>query len=142
MEGEALYPFGYGLSYTSFEISNVRADSDSISADGVNIHALVKNTGSMTGGETLQAYVKICREGTPNAQLKGICKLRLAPGEEKEAVIHLPAEAFGLYDENGKFRIAPGRAKVYIGSQAPDARSEKLTGRKVAELNFTISANS
>lgn len=138
MEGEALYPFGYGLSYTSFDISNVKADSDSVGADGVNIHALVKNTGSRTGGETLQAYVKIYREGTPNAQLKGICKLRLAPGEEKEAVIHLPAEAFGLYDENGKLCIESGQAEVYVGGQAPEARSEKLTGRKVAKLELDI----
>ena len=138
MKGEALYPFGYGLSYTSFEISGVRADVGTVGEEGVNIHALVKNTGSMAGGETVQAYVKICGEDTPNAQLKGICKLRLAPGEEKEVLIHLPAEAFGLYDGNGKLRIGPGRAEVYIGGQAPDPRSEKLTGRRTEKLEIEV----
>ena len=107
--------------------------------DGVTIRVSVKNAGSMAGRETVQAYVKIEREGTPNAQLKGICKLHLAPGEEKEAVIHLPAEAFGLYDEDGKLRIGEGRATVFIGGQAPDARSEKLTGQKVQKLVFSVS---
>lgn len=93
----------------------------------------------MSGGEAVQAYVKIEREGTPNAQLKGICKLHLAPGEAKEAVIHLPAEAFGLYDEDGKLQIAEGKATVFIGGQAPDARSEKLTGQKVERLVFSVS---
>ena len=139
MTGEALYPFGYGLSYTDFAYGEVKADVEKICDNGVTLRVKVKNVGSMAGGETVQAYVKIDREDTPNAQLKGICKLRLAPGEEKEAVIHLPAEAFGLYDEEGRLRIEEGRAKVYLGGQAPDARSGKLTGKKVAELVFEVS---
>ena len=73
-----------------------------LSKEGITLGATVKNTGKVAGGETVQAYVKICGGGTPgsgilpNVQLKGICKLHLAPGEAKEAVIHLPAEAFGL----------------------------------------------
>ncbi len=139
MTGEALYPFGYGLSYTSFAYGKAEASSCQVTEKGVDICVMVKNTGSMAGGETVQAYVKIEREGTPNAQLKGICKLHLAPGEEKEAVIHLPAEAFGLYDEDGKLQIAEGKATVFIGGQAPDTRSEKLTGRKVEKLVFSVS---
>lgn len=138
MTGEPLYPFGYGLSYTSFDISNVRADSDRVTEAGVTVCALVKNTGAMAGGETLQAYVKVCREGTPNVQLKGICKLPLEPGEEKEAVIHLPEEAFGLYDEEGHLRLEAGDVKIFIGDQAPGARSEALTGRKVIELCLRV----
>lgn len=139
MTGEALYPFGYGLSYTDFEYGAVTADSREVSEGGVTLRVPVKNTGSMAGGETVQVYVKIEGEGTPNAQLKGICKLRLAPGEEKEAVIHLPKEAFGLYDEEGKLQIRKGEARVFTGGQAPDARSEKLTGKKPGELVFFIS---
>ena len=138
MEQEALYPFGYGLSYTSFACTKAEADSAELTENGITVRAKVKNTGAMAGTETLQAYVKIEREGTPNAQLKGIRKLRLSPGEEQEAVINLPAEAFGLYDEAGKLRIRKGEAKVYLGGQAPDARSEKLTGRKVDVLTVVI----
>lgn len=138
MTGEALYPFGYGLSYTRFAYGKAEADSYQVTEKGVTIRVAVKNTGSMAGGETVQAYVKIERDGTPNAQLKGICKLHLAPGEEKEAVLHLPAEAFGLYDEDGKFQIAEGTASVFIGGQAPDSRSEKLTGYGVEKLEFSV----
>ena len=138
MTGEALYPFGYGLSYTSFAYGKAKADSEEVTEGGIAIRVSVKNAGSMAGGETVQAYVKIEREGTPNAQLKGICKLHLAPGEEKEAVIHLPAEAFGLYDEDGKLQIGEGKATVFIGGHAPDARSEELTGRKVEKLIFSV----
>ncbi len=138
MEQQALYPFGYGLSYTTFSYSDVAADTGMLSQDGVTLRAKVRNTGAMAGAETVQAYVKIEGEGTPNAQLKGIRKLRLAPGEEGEAAIHLPREAFGLYDEEGVLRIRKGRARVYLGGQAPDARSEALTGRKVWALDVAI----
>ena len=138
MKEEALYPFGYGLSYTTFSYDKVEVDCNEVRADGVTITAAVKNTGSAAGGETVQVYVKICREGTPNAQLKGIRKLHLLPGEEAFVSIHLPAEAFGLYDEEGKLRISRGQAEVYIGGQAPDQRSEKLTGCIVKKLALVI----
>lgn len=138
MKEEALYPFGYGLSYTTFSYDKVEVDCNEVRADGVTITAAVKNTGSAAGGETVQVYVKICREGTPNAQLKGIRKLHLLPGEEAFVSIHLPAEAFGLYDEEGKLRISRGEAEVYIGGQAPDQRSEKLTGCIVKKLALVI----
>ena len=138
MAGEALYPFGYGLSYTEFSYGEVRRDTSVITDAGVTLRVPVKNIGSVAGGETVQAYVKIEGEDTPNAQLKGICKLHLAPGEEKEAVIKLPAEAFGLYDQEGRLRIRKGAAKVFVGGQQPDARSEMLTGKKVTEVLFTV----
>ena len=138
MQQEALYPFGYGLSYTSFALRDVKASADKIGKDGVDVTAVLKNTGDRKGAQTVQVYVKIEREGTPNAQLKGLKKIELLPGEEKEVLIHLPAEAFGLFDEEGQRRIEQGSALVYVGGQAPDARSEKLTGQKVAKLALTI----
>ncbi len=138
MTQEALYPFGYGLSYTDFEISNVTTNKTEVELGGIDIKATVKNVGTMHGVEKVQVYVKVCKENTPNAQLKGIEKVELKPGEEKEITIHLPVEAFGLYDENGKLRIQEGKVCVYIGGQAPDARSEKLTGKKVKEIDLWI----
>lgn len=138
MEGEALYPFGYGLSYTEFSYGEVSRDFPTVTDAGVTLRMTVKNAGSMAGGDTVQAYVKTEGEGAPGPQLKGICKLHLEPGQEKEAVIHLPVEAFGLYDQEGRLRIRKGEAKVFIGGQAPDARSERLTGKKVTELSFEV----
>lgn len=138
MQTDALYPFGYGLSYSSYEFSGVKSSADVVGKDGVDITATVKNTGCMAGAETVQVYVKVCREDTPNAQLKGLRKVELAPGEEKEVQIHLPAESFGLFDEDGKLQIKKGEVLVYVGGQAPDKRSEKLTGRKVEVLSLQI----
>lgn len=138
MQNEALYPFGYGLSYSSYEFSDVKSSSDTVGKEGIDITTAVRNTGSMAGAETVQVYVKVCREDTPNAQLKGLCKVELAPAEEKTVKLHLPAEAFGLFDEEGKLRIRKGEVLVYVGGQAPDQRSEHLLGRKMQRLSLQI----
>ncbi len=138
MQGEALYPFGYGLSYTDFEYRDIALDTTCVTEDGVEVTATVTNVGDMAGGETVQVYVKVCKEGTPNAQLKAIKKLHLAAGESQVVSLQLPKEAFGLYDEEGVLRIEEGTVKLYIGGQAPDSRSEKLTGQKVTELVLSV----
>ncbi len=132
MENEALYPFGYGLSYTEFEYKDVSVSSDTIGEDGIILKAVVTNTGSREGTETVQAYVKADREGTPNAQLKGICKVTLRPGESREVSIKLPLSAFALYDEQAVNKVGAGKYRIFIGGTQPDARSEKLTGKKVS----------
>lgn len=132
MENEALYPFGYGLSYTEFEYKDVSVSSDIIGEDGITLKAVVTNTGSREGTETVQAYVKADREGTPNAQLKGICKVTLKPGESREVSIKLPLCAFALYDEQAVNKVGAGKYLIYIGGTQPDTRSEKLTGKKVS----------
>lgn len=138
MQTEALYPFGYGLSYTSYAFTDIKSSTPVIGKEGVDISATIKNTGKMAGRETMQVYVKVCRENTPNAQLKGLCKVKLAPGEEKQVTIHLPREAFGLFDEEGRLQVKQGEVLVYVGGQAPDARSKKLTGCSVAELSLQV----
>ncbi len=138
MQTEALYPFGYGLSYTKYEITDVKASADKVGEDGIDVTATIKNTGHMAGAETVQVYVKVEKEDAPNAQLKGLKKVSLSSGEEKTVQLHLPKEAFGLYDEEGKFQISKGEVKVYVGNHAPDKRSEELTGQKVTELTLRI----
>ncbi len=138
MTTEPLYPFGYGLSYTRFDFTDVRAGAPAVGADGLDVHVTVRNAGPMSGAETVQVYVKIDANGTPNAQLKGLCKVRLDAGESRDVTVHLPAEAFGLYDEDGKLRVMADKAFVYVGSHAPDARSEQLTGQKCACLEAAL----
>lgn len=136
MEQEALYPFGYGLSYTDFVITSVKADADRISQSNVQITATIRNTGSTSGAETVQIYVKAEREGTPNAQLKALKKVQLAPQEEKTVTLSLSPEAFGLFDEAGIRRIYAGEYSVYVGTSQPDSRSCLLTGREPVKLSF------
>ena len=138
MKQEALYPFGYGLSYTSFLYQDIQVSTNQVSEEGVTISAMVENTGTMASSETVQVYVKVCKKGTPNAQLKGVKKVWLEAGETQKVSIHLPIEAFGLFDNFGKLCILKGEVQVTIGGQGPDARSEKLTGKKVTSLKLTI----
>ncbi len=131
MEQEALFPFGYGLSYTEYEYSDVSfAEQDPDAAEGVHVRATVKNTGDRDGIETVQVYVRVCAEGAPNAQLKAIRKLPLKAGEEKTVEIYLPSEAFMLCDGQGVKKLSGGACEVYVGGSQPDARSAALTGKK------------
>ena len=136
MENEALYPFGYGLSYTDFTYSTPSLSSDTITEDGITISAVLMNDGKREGTETVQVYVKALREGTQNAQLKGIKKVTLQPGEKREVSVKLPLSAFALYDEEAVNRVGMGEYLVSIGGNQPDKRSEKLTGKKVATMKI------
>lgn len=134
MKGEALYPFGYGLSYTEFTYTSVRTSSDIIQTEGITVRAVITNTGNRDGIETVQIYIKADRDNTPNAQLKGIRKVPLQAGESREIAVRLPLDAFALYDEQGVNRIERGRYRIYIGGTQPDSRSWKLTGKKPEAL--------
>ncbi|MCM1174842.1 MAG: glycoside hydrolase family 3 C-terminal domain-containing protein [Blautia sp.] len=137
MEQEALYPFGYGLSYTEFVYTEAALSSAVLKEDGVEVRAIVTNVGSREGTETVQVYVKADRAGTPNAQLKGIRKVTLQAGESREVAIKLPVSAFALYDGQAVNRVGKGRYFVSIGGAQPESRSEKLTGKKAAVLPIT-----
>jgi len=141
MTSEALYPFGYGLSYTTFAYSNVKVDKNALDAEGVTVTATITNTGKMDGAETVQVYVKVNQENTPNAQLKGIKKVVLAAGESKTISIKLPQEAFALFDEEGILKLTAGDSTVYVGGHAPDTRSNSLTGTKPEEFKISIAEN-
>lgn len=131
MQNEALYPFGYGLSYTKFSYENPAINTETLTEAGVTLSATVKNTGERAGTETVQVYVSAPGENAPVRQLKGIRKLSLQPGEQKKVEITLPLKAFGLYDSEGIFKIAAGTYRVSIGGCQPEARSEALTGNSV-----------
>lgn len=131
MKNEALYPFGYGLSYTQFELSNITVDTEEVAkGKTVNCSVDIKNTGSMPGSETVQVYIKVKKENTPNPQLKGLKKVFLNPGERKTVKLSLKDEAFGLYDNQGNLVLHEGEFEVFIGTCQPDTRSLKLTGTK------------
>lgn len=133
---EPLYPFGYGLSYTDFRISDMKLSGKP--SEGVEVSVKVRNAGTMTAKEVLQVYVKAERENTPNAQLKSFCKLTLAPGEERRVTLFLKPEAFALCNEEGKKEILPGRYTVYAGDMQPDSRSRELSGKEVLKESINI----
>ncbi len=131
MKNEALYPFGYGLSYTDFDLSNPSIEGEELGLDkNVLCTVNIKNIGSMPGAETIQVYVKVKRDDAPNWQLKGLKKVYLNPNEEKTVSIELKDTAFGLYDNEGRLIIHEGEYEVFVGTSQPDERSIKLTGKK------------
>ena len=137
MEQEALYPFGYGLSYTTYAYGNLTCLHPFDAQNGITMQVEVSNTGDRAGIETLQVYVKAKREGTPNAQLKSVKKITLKPGERVTEEIHLPAEAFMLYDKEGNLTLEKGAYDIFVGGCQPDTRSAALTGNPPQKLTVT-----
>jgi beta-glucosidase len=138
MEQEPLYPFGYGLSYTNFEISDVSIDSKTITDHGIQVRLIVNNDGAMKGRDTVQVYVKAERPGTPNPQLKAFQKVELEVNERKEISLHLPLKAFSLCNEDGKRVIEPGEYTIYVGDSQPDNRSIALTGKRPTKFKVSF----
>ncbi|MCR4791332.1 MAG: glycoside hydrolase family 3 C-terminal domain-containing protein [Lachnospiraceae bacterium] len=139
MTGDALYPFGYGLSYTTYDYANVKADKNVLDDEGITVSFDVTNTGKVAGRETVQIYVKSCGvENAPKYQLKAFRKVALKAGETAKVSVTLSKESFGLFDTDGKFVIPSGKATVYVGGQQPDARSEELLGRKTAAFEIEL----
>lgn len=140
MKNEALYPFGYGLSYSDYNIKAVSVDSTELSPDKtINITTTISNDGKMAGAETVQVYVKVKRDNAPNYQLKGLKKVALEPGESKTVKIAIKPENFGLYTDDGVKELFNGDYELYVGTSQPDSRSVKLTGKKTEciKLSYT-----
>ncbi len=136
LENPPLYPFGFGLSYTSFEYSNFVLDDDE---DGVSASVSVKNIGKMAGGEVVQFYLKQhdATVQVPNFQLCGFKRIELKPGESAQVTVMIPLAMLEVIGEDGFSRREPGRITFYAGGQQPDARSEELTGKKVLRKNLS-----
>ena len=119
-----LFPFGYGLSYTTFEISNLRADKREMTADGkLTVTVDVRNTGSVAGAEVLQLYISDSKSSQPRPvkELKGFKKVSLAPGETQQVDFTIDRSALSFYDETtGDWTAEPGEFVVTVNnSSAP-----------------------
>lgn len=144
MKQKPLFPFGYGLSYTTYEYLDTVLESAPVSfspdsEEGAILRTKVRNAGTMDGVETVQVYVGLEREDAPNPQLKRIAKVPLKAGETKELRLSLPREAFMLYDEEGRHRLYPGIYHIYVGGSQPDVRSRELTGKTVQHFTVCVS---
>jgi beta-glucosidase len=140
-DGDPLYPFGFGLSYTSFEYDQPRVDHAKISAkDAVTISAEVKNTGSMAGDEVVQLYLThLGVKGPPLRSLAGFQRIHLERGEKKTVKFVLRDRDLSIVDESGKRRIVPGKVDAWIGAGQPIATSS-LAKPAGAETQFTITS--
>lgn len=123
---DVLFPFGHGLSYTKFEYTNLRTDSDRYTdADMVRVCVDVRNTGDVTGKEVVQFYVRTddSLKIRPIKELKGFEKIELAPGEAKCVSVLLDRRAFSYYDtELHDFTVENGTYTILVGSSSRDIR--------------------
>jgi len=144
MESAPLYPFGYGLSYTSFEYSNLKVSREELSTednDDLLVSVEVENTGKLAGDEVVQLYIKDLEASVrvPHWQLNGVQRIHLQPGEKARVEFTLTKRQFALIDEEGKCLLEPGVFRIYVGGQQPDERSKELTGQEVlsTEIKYT-----
>ena len=119
-----LFPFGYGLSYTTFKVSNLRADKKEMAADDqLTISADVKNVGSVAGAEVLQLYISDTKSSQPRPvkELKGFKKVYLEPGETQQVSFIIDRSALSFYDEKtGAWTAEPGEFVAMVNnSSAP-----------------------
>ena len=135
------WPFGYGLSYTTFEYQNLKADKEvGTDADSVNVTFEVKNTGKMAAEEIVQIYLspKDASQQIRPIQLQGFARVSLQPGETKTVKAKLYTEQFGYYShkEKRQWNIAPGLFIVKIGASSTDIRLQEtilLKGKTVVK---------
>ncbi|HTX75191.1 MAG TPA: glycoside hydrolase family 3 C-terminal domain-containing protein, partial [Terracidiphilus sp.] len=116
-----LFPFGFGLSYTTFSFANLRVPPSAASGSTVPVSFDVTNTGSVAGAEVAQLYVSdpSAKVDRPERELKGFEKIRLNPGATKHVTLSLDARAFSYWDENAhKWTIDPGKFVIRVGDSS------------------------
>jgi beta-glucosidase len=126
------YPFGYGLSYTTFALSNLHLSSGSVSASGrLTVTADLTNTGSVAGDDVAQLYIH--EDGTsilqPVRRLEGFQRVTLGPGQAKTVTFTLGPSNIGFYNNQGQFEVDPGAVSVYVGDSSTGGLPGQFTVR-------------
>ena len=121
----ALYPFGYGLSYTTFSYSDLQIASPVIGVQGsTEVSCKVRNSGSVAGDEVVQLYLHDEQSSVTTyvKVLRGFERIHLQPGEEREVRFTLTPQELGLWNKENRFEVEPGRFVIQVGSSSTDIR--------------------
>lgn len=129
MEGEALYPFGYGLTYSTTALGDMSVDANRV-ARTATVSIEIENTGERAERQIVQVYVKNLDSplAPGNWQLAGFEPVELAEGEARMVSVPVDPDAFMVYNERGEQIIDGDRFEIYAGVSQPDARSVELLG--------------
>jgi beta-glucosidase len=125
LTGQPLFPFGYGLSYTSFEYGDLRLDRPNIAASQATVaRCTLKNTGSVEGDEVVQMYIRdeLASVARPITELKGFQRVHLKPGEMRELSFAVTPVLLSMLDKNLQSVVEPGEFRVMIGASSKDIR--------------------
>ena len=122
---EALFPFGYGLSYTDFAYEDLRVCEN---GDALEITVRLKNTGEREGTEVAQLYMQDVSASLvrPVKELKDYRRVRLGPGEAEEVRFTLPKKDMGFYDNEGKYRLEDGLFRLYVGGSSRSCLMQEI----------------
>ena len=128
-----LYPFGFGLSYTTFTVSNLKLSATTVSPQGkVTASMDVTNTGSRAGDEVVQLYLNdpVASISQPVRRLRGFERVTLRPGERRTVTFTLDSSDFGFYDNHGRFVVEPGRIDLFAGDSSTANLTASFTVRR------------
>jgi beta-glucosidase len=130
-EVSPLYPFGFGLSYTTFSITNPRLAKKTIAKNGsTNLMVDVTNTGGRAGAEVVQMYIRdvVSSATRPVKELKGFAKVFLEPGETKTVTLEITPDLLAFYDADMRFVVEPGEFEIMVGnsSRSSDLQTVRL----------------
>jgi beta-glucosidase len=129
---DPLFKFGFGLSYTTFAVSNLRLSSSSVSRNGsVRASVDVQNTGDRPGDEVVQLYINdpVASLSQPVRRLRGFERVTLEPGRRQTVTFRLDRSDFGFYDNRGRFVVERGRIDVYAGNSSDARLKDSFTVR-------------
>ena len=131
LSGLPLFPFGFGLSYTTFDYSNLHLEKTNISnTDSVKVSCTIKNTGNVAGDEVIQLYIHdvLASVSQPVMQLKGFQRIHLNAGESKEISFMITPQMLSLLDKDLNHVVEAGDFRIMIGASSRDIRlKETLT---------------
>jgi beta-glucosidase len=141
LEKAPLYPFGYGLSFTRFEYSELALSTPTLESSGaLEVTATVTNRGPRAGDEVVELYVKALAPSVraPQHELRGLLRVTLAAGETRGVAFTLTARDLSLIDDAGVRVFEPGPFRIFVGGSQPDARSVELVGRAPLAVDLTL----
>jgi beta-glucosidase len=127
-----LWEFGFGLSYTTFEVSNLQLSSSSVSRHGsLKASVTVRNTGARAGDEVVQLYIHdpVASISQPVRRLRGFERVTLSPGQSRTVTFTLDRSDFGFFDDRGRLVVEPGQIDVYAGSSSAATLKRTFTVR-------------
>jgi beta-glucosidase len=138
-KGDPLYPFGYGLSYTTFAYNNLNIKQQYTAGDSVKFSIDVKNTGAIAGDEVAQVYISAKDAGkiiVPLRSLKAFKRIHLQPGETKTISFTLPPDAFSIINEINQKIILKGKYEITAGGGQPGTSAEKYSNIQKKEITI------
>jgi beta-glucosidase len=123
LSASPLYPFGHGLSYTTFELSGAHVREEAVDTGGeVVVDVVAANTGDRAGDEIVQLYVRDPRASVtrPVLELKSFARVELEPGESKTVTFRVPVAQLGFYDQELSYVVEPGVIEVFVGRSSDE----------------------